>query len=113
MNSKKRVFRVWRSIITILGLYSLIQLTFELAGSALAKSALVTENELRFEFSDVGSPDSFFVAFGTAVLWQRTGRNEGARELYAVLLKMLRANAPHLYNRVSPFIEHNLELLAL
>jgi hypothetical protein len=112
--------RPWRYLITLLLLYYLSRLTFELAGDPSITPQPVTEGELWAEFRDSLSPD-FYRAFRRAVEWQTGGKPNKAWNLYRILSEKVKEktlnakektlNAPELYERVQRHIDYNMSLL--
>ncbi len=100
----------WYFILTLLGLYHLNCLTFELAGVPFAEPSLVTDTELREKFGEQLPPD-FYRAFAKAVEWQKHNQSLKAWAMYNILLNNLELY-PDLYGNVQEYINYNLSLMS-
>ncbi|MBN2006037.1 MAG: hypothetical protein JXA21_21955 [Anaerolineae bacterium] len=105
------MLKLWRSLLTLFGIYQVSCLTIvEPAGKALT-SAYVTVEKLRDEFGNA-LPERFYQAFGQACQYQLTNHPVRARFLYSRLSESLqRHTSPALCEQVKLCIGRNVDLL--
>lgn len=98
--------RLQRGWLTLILLWYLGRLTFELAGKSPTAYDLVTAEKLRSEFGNRLS-EFFYWAFTRGVYYQKKGNLKVAREIYEHLLESVQQDTK-IHRSLRRYIEYNM-----